>query len=247
MKFQFQIVAALALASGTAAFCPAPVSQRLATELGVVPPRPRQPFQDLDLGKACMTFVAASVVAVSSSTTILPAQPALAAAAPAVVVETVDLKKLAPEERGKITAKKNLDLSEQTLKEYQKYVASAKAAESKASTALKAQEKVVASAKQAAIADSDKLSAAKNQKMPQTAVKELVTKAGKSHFVWFGTKVCRPMQCPARSMVSSHTFDTFCTCATTSFVSYSSHIQGRSQGRRKEAFRIVQGGQQSGQ
>lgn len=186
MKFQVQTVVALGLASGAAAFCPAPIPQRPATAVAMAA---RQPSPEFDLGKAAMSFVAASVVAVSASNTILPVEPAFAATATAAAsapkVEKVEVKKvkveqkLAPEERNKVTAKKNLDLAEQTLKEYQKYVSEAKGTESKASAALKAQEKVAAASKKAAIADSDKLSSAKNQNMPQTAIKELTVKAGK--------------------------------------------------------------------
>lgn len=181
MKFQFQTVAALALASGASAFCPAPIASRPTTDLPATTDR-----SDFDMGRAAMSFVAASVLAVSSSTTLLPMDAALAATPVATEkvqkvekAPKVDLKKLAPEERNKIMAKQNLDLSEQTLKEYTKYAAEAKTADSKASAALKAQEKTLAAAKKAVISDSDKLSAAKNQKMPQTAIKELTTKAGK--------------------------------------------------------------------
>lgn len=180
MKFQVQTVAALALASGTAtAFCPAPLSshrhqQASTTDLAMA-------ARDMpDFGKtAVMSFFAASVVAVSASGVVLPVEPAFAASAStAAKVEKVEVKKLAPEEKNKIVAKQNLDLSEQTLKEYTKYVSDAKGADAKASAALKNQEKVVAAAKKVVITDSDKLSAAKSQKMPETAVKELTVKSG---------------------------------------------------------------------
>ncbi len=172
MKFQVQTVAALALAWEASAFCPAPVSIRSLPDLSMAK-------GDFDMGKAAMSFVAASVVAVSSSSVLVPMESAFAAPVTVEKVQKVDLKKLAPEERNKITAKQNLDLSEQTLKEYTKYAAEAKTVDAKATAALNAQEKLVASVKKSVISDSDKLSAAKNQKMPQTAITELTTKACK--------------------------------------------------------------------
>jgi hypothetical protein len=213
MKFQVQTVAALALASGSVAFSPAPrllpsqhrqqqQQQQLyrqgaatTTEIAMAPRRnDENNNSNMDfLGKAAMSFFAASVVAVASTTGVLaPVEPAFAASSSSsttpnkekVMVETATMsrKKLAPEEKIKITSKQNLDLAEQTLKEYQKYVSEAKGSDKKASAAFKAEEKVVAAAKKVVISDSDKLSAAKNQKMPQTAVKELTTKSGKSLF-----------------------------------------------------------------
>ena len=138
---------------------------------------PRSPVEDI--GKAAMSLLVASVVAVSSSSTILPAEPAFAA----TNVETVDLNKLPGPERNRIVAKKNLDLAKQTLKEYQKYAMELKGVENKAESALQAQEKVTNNVKKQAIADSDKLSSAKNSKMPQSAIQELAMKAGKSTHV----------------------------------------------------------------
>jgi hypothetical protein len=193
MKFQVNTVAALALISGSSAFCPAvrPMAPRgVATDLSMS----SNDNDNVDIGKAAMSFMAASMIAASSATTLFPIEPAFAAAAAAPtttvvnkkvadtkkVTDTkkVDVKKLAPEEKNKIDAKKGLDLAEQTLKEYTKIAADAKSADSKASTAFKSQEKVVAGAKKTLVATSDKLSAAKNQKMPQTAIKELSEKAG---------------------------------------------------------------------
>jgi len=177
MKFQVQTVAAITLlASGVSAFCPAPISTRPVSDLSMVQ-------GDVDMGKkAAMSFMAASLIAVSSSTSILPVEPAFAAPTATTTEKTqkVDLKKLAPEERNKILAKQNLDLSEQTLKEYTKFATEAKAADAKASTALKAQEKIVAAAKKTVISDSDRLSAAKNQQMPKSAITELSIKAAQS-------------------------------------------------------------------
>lgn len=181
MKIQLQAVAALSLTAGAAAFCPTPVLTRPVSELAM------SRGEDVDVGKVAMSFMAASVIAVSSSMNLVPLEPAFAA--PTAAVEKVqkvekapkvDLKKLAPEERNKITAKQNLDLAEQSLKEYTKYAAEAKSADAKASAALKAQEKIVATAKKTVITDSDKLSAAKNQQMPQAAIKELSAKAAQS-------------------------------------------------------------------
>ena len=180
MKFQLQTVAALSLTAGAAAFSPAPVLIRPVSELAMS----RGDY--VDVGKVAMSFMAASVIAVSSSMNMVPVEPAFAAPTTVEKVQKVekapkvDLKKLAPEERNKITAKQNLDLSEQSLKEYTKYASEAKGAEAKASAAFKAQEKIVATAKKTVITDSDKLSAAKNQQMPQAAIKELSVKAGKS-------------------------------------------------------------------
>ena len=154
----------------------------------------------MDIGKAAMSFVAASMIAASSVNTFLPVEPALAAAPTLTTTTTVmdkkkvdskkvdakkvadtkkeDMKKMAPEEKNKISSKKNLDLAEQTLKEYTKIASDAKAADTKATNAFKSQEKIVTGVKKNVIATSDKLSAAKNQKMPQTAIKELSEKAG---------------------------------------------------------------------
>lgn len=189
MKFQLQAVAALTLTAGATAFCPTPVRIPPVSALAM------SRGEDVDMGKAAISFMAASVIAVSSSMNMLPVEPAFAATTTTTTVEKVqkvekvkkvekapkvDLKKLAPEERNKITAKQNLDLAEQSVKEYTKYAAEAKGAEAKASAALKNQEKIVAAAKKTVITDSDKLSAAKNQQMPQAAIKELSAKAGKS-------------------------------------------------------------------
>lgn len=192
MKFQVQTVAALALISGASAFCPAPpmaASSRVvsSTTTGTHLAMGKNDNNNnnnnsIDFGKAAMSLVAASVMAVSSANTILPVEPAFAATAAPPAVEKsskkADLKKIAPEEQNKIAAKKNLDLAEQTLKEYTKIASDAKAVDAKASSAFKGQEKIVAGAKKTVAATSDKLSAAKNQKMPQTAIKELTDKAG---------------------------------------------------------------------
>ena len=154
---------------------------------------------NVNIGKAAMSFMAASMIAASSANSFLPVEPAFAAAAPTtkstttttvvdkkkadskkVDVKKDDVKKMAPEEKNKIVAKKNLDLAEQTLKEYTKIASDAKSADSKATTAFKSQEKIVTGAKKTVIATSDKLSAAKNQKMPLMAIKELSEKAGES-------------------------------------------------------------------
>jgi hypothetical protein len=178
MKFQLQAVAALALVAGSAAFCPAPVTaSRPAFDLAMV----ANNNNDNDLGKAAMSFMVASVLAVSTSTTILPVPAAIAAPKAAVVAEKVkvDLKTLAPEDRNLVIAKKNCELSQESLKEYTKYVSEAKMAESKAVNAFQTQERVVATSKKLLISDSDKLSAAKNQKMPTTAITELTSISSK--------------------------------------------------------------------
>jgi len=207
MKFQVQSVAALVLISGASAFSPSvrPVPTR-AAPAGVDLSLAKNDSNDvdMDLGKAAMSFMVASMIAASSTNPLLPIEPAFAAATPAATTTTTTTtttkkaaepkkvaepqkaaetpkeaaKKLAPEEKNKIEAKKNLDLAERTLKEYTKIASEAKSTDSKASNALKSQEKVTADAKKAFLAVSDKLSAAKNQKMPQTAIKELSEKTG---------------------------------------------------------------------
>jgi hypothetical protein len=168
MKFQLQAVAALALVAGSAAFCPAPVTtSRPAFDLAMV----ANNNNDNDLGKTAMSFMVAVVAEKVNG----------GAPKAAVVAEKVkvDLKKLAPEERNRVIAKKNFELSQESLKEYTKYVSEAKTAETKAVNAFKTQERVVATSKMLLISDSDKLSAAKNQKMPKSAITELTSISSK--------------------------------------------------------------------
>jgi hypothetical protein len=204
MKFQVAVLALLT--TGASAF--SPMARPMApsrVELSMASNNNNN--ISVDLGKAAMSLMAASMIAVSSTNTMLPIEPAFAATAAPTTTVVVDkkaaeakkvgeakkaeeakkaaeakkaeFKKLAPEEKNKIVAKKNLDLAEQTLKEYTKIASDAKAADAKAITAFKAQEKVVAEAKKEASASLDKLSVAKSQKMPQAAITELSEKAGK--------------------------------------------------------------------
>jgi len=168
MRFQLQVLLAVLLASGSAAFSPVAPASRRATELSMA-------ARDQDFGKAAASILAAGFLAVSSVTTVLPVEPVFAAPAKQ---EKVEVKKLAPEEKNKIAAKDSLDLANSSLKEYSKLASEAKSADTKATSALKKQESITASAKKAALASNDKLSAAKNQKMPQTAIKELSDIAG---------------------------------------------------------------------
>jgi hypothetical protein len=88
-------------------------------------------------------------------------------------------KKLSPAEKEKIAAKQQLDLSANTIKEYEKYVSVAKEADSKAFKAVTTAEKPFAAAKSKFIVDNDKLTAAKSQKMPTSAIKELTETVGR--------------------------------------------------------------------
>jgi hypothetical protein len=204
MRIHLQAVAALALATGTVAFAPATIPSRpAASELCMAAPRDEQNNNALAVSfeKAAMSFVIASVLAVSTATTVLPVSPAHAAAAPAPAVsekqalaksklakeerekvlanEKQAFQKLSKEEREKILATKDLSSAQDYLKEYTKNASEAKSADGKAVNALKAQEKVVENTKKLVITDSDKLSAAKNQKMPASAIKELTAISSK--------------------------------------------------------------------
>jgi hypothetical protein len=152
-----------------------------------------------NLGKTAMSFVAASALAFSTVTTIFPVDPVEAAKAPEAPVQvgTKTAKKLSAgeakaaaemeavakmgkEEKERYSAKKSLGLSQASLKEYTKFVSDSKGAESKASKALKAEEKATANAEASLKAASEKLEAAKKQKMPSSAIKELSEMQGKS-------------------------------------------------------------------
>lgn len=151
-------------------------------------------------GNAAASFLMASVLAVSTVAVVDTTVFAQPAHAEKIVVEQAkqpDAKKKAPkkeapkketpkkvapkisaEEKDLKKSKANLDLSKQTLKAYEKLTSDAKSANSKASSALESATKNAASAKKEYGAISDKLSAAKKQKMPQTAIKELSADAG---------------------------------------------------------------------
>jgi hypothetical protein len=113
-----------------------------------------------------------SAQAATSATATTDSKKTSPAAAPKVVV------KLSKEERERIDSKKQYDLSQQTLKEYQKYVSDVNAAYQKADSNAQALQKQVAAAKNAFIKQSDKLSKAKNDKMPSSAIQELQKETG---------------------------------------------------------------------
>jgi len=107
-----------------------------------------------------------------------PKKEAPKKAAPKKEAPKKEAPKISAEEKDLKKSNKNLDLSKQTLKAYEKLTSDAKSANSKASSALESATKNAASAKKEYGAISDKLSAAKKQKMPQTAIKELSADAG---------------------------------------------------------------------
>jgi hypothetical protein len=142
-------------------------------------------------GNAAASFLMASVLAVSTVATTTTAIPGFVQPAHAerIVVDQAKPaakkqapKKVAPklsgEEKDLNKSKANLNLSKQTLNAYEKLTSEAKSANNKATSALDSATKNVASAKKAFGTISDKLSSAKSQKMPQSAIKELSADAG---------------------------------------------------------------------
>jgi hypothetical protein len=119
-----------------------------------------------------VTTVSAPAPAKKAAPAPAPAKKAAPSPAPAPAPA------LAKEEKERLVARKNLDLSQQTLKEYQKYVSDSKQADKKASGELAAASKAAEAAKKQYVAMSDKLSKAKSQKMPSTAIQELTVNAG---------------------------------------------------------------------
>ena len=87
--------------------------------------------------------------------------------------------KLSKEEKERIAAKNNLDLSQQTLKEYQKYNSDLQSAFKKADSQKTTAVKQATDAKNAYMKINDKLSKAKNEKMPSSAIQELNAQACK--------------------------------------------------------------------
>jgi hypothetical protein len=156
---------------------------------------------------AAMSLLMATVLSVSAaatmtSSTVFPVEAAWAASSATTTTATTTTTaatkspKAAPapapvapplsnEEKERLAAKKNLDLSQQTLKEYQKYVSDAKQADKKASSEFTTASKAAEAAKKQYVAASDKLSAAKSQKMPTTAIQELSRDAGTLFFDFF--------------------------------------------------------------
>ena len=133
--------------------------------------------------KAAASLVAASFFAFSTvgvTTTAIPSfvQPAHAASKNVKNVAQEAPKKLSKEEKEFKQANSSLDLSKQTLKAYEKLSSDAKSADKKASSALESATKNAASAKKAYTTVSAKLAAAKSQKMPSSAIKELSADSG---------------------------------------------------------------------
>jgi hypothetical protein len=157
-----------------------------------------------DLTNGAMSLFTASAFAFAAATTVLPAAPAMAAvaekpaveqgqkAAPGVTTsapsakkkmsekeqEKIKMAKMSSAEREQYSAKKNLDLSAKTVVEYQKYLTMAKTNDGLATKAVQAAEKAEIPARKAFLAASDKLTAAKSQAMPSSAIKELSEKVG---------------------------------------------------------------------
>ena len=175
MKLSIATGLVLALAS-TEAFAPSKIhSSPKSTALFA---EENNNFLKFD-GKAAASLVAASVLAFSTvgvTTTAIPAfvEPANAAAKVEKVVE----KKLSKEEKEFVKAKSNVDLASKTLKSYEKLVSDAKTADKKANSALEVAKKNEVTAKKAYTTIADKLTAAKKQKMPSSAIKELTADAG---------------------------------------------------------------------
>ena len=152
MKFQLSALTALALSSQSNAFTTAPAFTRSSTSMMLeMSSNNNNSEQKVDFGTQAMSTIAAGLITASAlgSTFVLPPMVEPAYAKTTTTVQQVDpkeaaklqkakaeaekaaFKKLSPEERNKITAKKNLDLAEQTLKEYTKYLAESKGYESK--------------------------------------------------------------------------------------------------------------------
>lgn len=125
------------------------------------------------------SFLMASFLAVSTVATTTTAIPAFIEPAQAAAVKTVETPKIvSSEEKDLKKSKSSLNVSKETLKAYQKLSSDAKSADKKALSALETATDNASTAKKAYVAVSDKLSAAKSQKMPQSAVKELSATAG---------------------------------------------------------------------
>lgn len=191
MKIGVQAVAALAVVSSTAAFCPTPMAKQSHTTMEMI--------NGKDIEKAAFSLTAASVIAVSAFNGFVPPADAAVKSQPAPAVPLTKTeqraadkaaaekakadaaakaaaeaeKALSKEEKERNASKKDLVSAETALKNYEKALSTAKATESKTASQLKAQQKIVDNAKAQFITASDKLSAAKNQKMPQSAVTEL--------------------------------------------------------------------------
>jgi hypothetical protein len=196
MQIRVQAVLALALASSATAFCPAPMAKPAHTTMRLFNINSNDKTSENPLAnieKAALTFTVASIIAVSSVTGFVPpadAATAVPATPPATKAEQkasakVAVAKLSKEEKEKIDAKSNSDLAQSTLKEYEKVLTVAKGTEAKATTNLKNQQKAVDGLKAKVITVSDKLSAARNQQMPQSAISELTTAQSEYYYYYF--------------------------------------------------------------
>lgn len=158
------------------------------------------------------SLIAASFLAFSTvgvATTAIPTfvQPAQAASKVAVPE-----KKLSKEEKEYVKAKSNVDLANKTLKSYEQLGSDANDASKKASNALEVATKNTASAKKAYTTVADKLAAAKKQKMPTSAVKELTADAGTR------TKIAQRV-CVCITIVNQSTTLVFCSVGSVVHVS----------------------------
>ncbi|KAL3911651.1 MAG: hypothetical protein SGARI_001545 [Bacillariaceae sp.] len=100
-------------------------------------------------------------------------------AANAAADKKAEKPKLAKEEKERIAAKQNVDLSQQTFKEYQKYNSDLQSAFKKADSQKTTAVKQATDAKNAYMKINDKLSKAKNERMPSAAIQELNAQASK--------------------------------------------------------------------
>lgn len=193
MKVQTKAVIALAIASSASAFAPTtPMVSRPSAPVAVEMAKDGEMNMVDNLGKAALSLMTASALAFSTSTMVLPVEAAYAKAAPApeVVVDKKAAKKaseaktkadaekaliakMGKEEKEVYMAKKDLSLSENSLKEYQKFVSDAKGAQSKAENSLKSQVKATEKAKKDLEEASKKLQGAKKLKLPGSAISEL--------------------------------------------------------------------------
>ena len=144
--------------------------------------------------KVAMSFLAASALAFSTTVTPLPSVDTnsniigsnvgvggfeihTGSVQPVFAADKTTSKQLSKEEQELIKAKKDYELSQQTLKAYEKLVSENKKTEQNAGQKLDSATKAAEQAKKTFVGASDKLSTAKNQKMPSAAIQELTTKS----------------------------------------------------------------------
>jgi hypothetical protein len=159
-----------------------------ASVLAVASATTALPVQSADAFTVKSQDAPAPVVEVVASRKTFAAKPAAAAVkkvdpkkeeAAKKAAEKAAMDKLSPEEKQRVSTKKSYELSQNSLKAYEKILSESKSSLSKANNNLKAQDKTAASAKKAVIRSSDKLSQAKTEKMPASAIKELTAIASK--------------------------------------------------------------------